>query len=155
MSTAKVDVQVKGLEEVSSLLKALKLLATDTTEVLDDMALITMNKVRERFLATKAPDGSKWPVSAGAILRASAEGQTVGGKTYKDGATLFMSGKLFHSMQVRKPSEQSRAIYTNMHYASYHNEGTKKMPQRTFLGIAQQDVDTFLLLINNKIKDIS
>jgi len=150
-----VSVKLEGIDEVTDLIAKFAQLTGDTTALLDDMALIAINRVRARFLNAKDAFNVKWPVSQGAIDRASPLGQTVGGKTYLDGLTLFRSGKLFHSIQVRKPSPESRSIYTNMHYASYHNDGTNKTPKRTFLEWSEEDVSAFLQLVQTRLNGVA
>ena len=145
--------EITGIEDVKITFQAIAAAAGDMTEVLDQASAIILNKVRTRFLNTEAPDGSQWPVSAASLIRATTKGQTVGGKTFKDGKTLFMSGKLFHSIQAMKQSKNSRAIYTNIHYASYHNDGTKKLPARVFLGFSKEDINIIQKLANKRLSE--
>jgi len=148
-------VTVTGLAVTSSMLAQIQDITGGDPELLDSMALVTINRVRARFLDAKDAGGTMWPVSDGAILRASPMGQTVGGKTYLDGMTLFMSGKLFHSIQVRKTDTgKGRSIYTNIIYASAHNKGTNKMPKRTFLEWGADDVAIILRMVSQRLSEV-
>ena len=146
------SVEVTGVAELSSLFQNIQTATGNTSEVLDEAAAIMLNRIRGRFLETKAPDGSIWPVSKAALQRATNDGQKVGSKTYKDGKTLFMSGKLFQSIQARKPSATSRAIFTDKPYARSHNEGLNQV-QRVFLGFSTDNVTILTRLAETRLDE--
>jgi phage gpG-like protein len=141
------------MAELQGLFVELGSLSDNLSEVFDQASVVLLNRIRGRFMNTTAPDGSIWPVSKGAIKRASAQGQNVGGRNYKDGKTLFMSGALFHSIEPVRYTALKRAIKSDVPYASYHNEGVGEK-QRVFLGWNQEDADILMLLVKQRIQEI-
>jgi len=97
----------------------------------DTIAASQLDRIRKRFLAETDPNEKPWPKSKAALDRAASG---------RDGGTLFDTGKLFHSISVAIPSKNKRRIKTNIPYAIYHQEGTKKLPQRAFLGFSASDI---------------
>ena len=49
-------------------------------------------------------------------------------------ATLVKSGNLRRSIRIGSSNPDHVKIVANMHYASYHNEGTRNLPKRNFIG---------------------
>lgn len=143
MATA--NVSVTGLDEVNRLFRRIVKMSGDPQEILDQGSTIMLNRIRGRFLDTKNPDGTTWPESEASKRRK---------KSGRDGKTLFNTGKLFHSIQPRKPSKYSRSIYTDKPYASYHNEGVGQV-KRIFLGFSEGDVNVLLLLVKRRLEELS
>lgn len=96
---------------------------------LETAAAIWLANTRKRYLNQTAPDGTTWPESRAAMLRAQ---QGVGG------GTLYDSGTLFNSIQ---PLVEKGAIglFTDVPYADKHQRGTDGMIKREFLGFAEED----------------
>lgn len=112
--------------------------------MLDEVQAIFLNRMRARFLATTAPDGTVWPVSKAAEHRA---------KIGRDGKTGFDTGTLWHSIQAYLPTETTRSIGTDVPYAKFFQEGTKYNVARQFLGFGTEDVAIARALILRKLKE--
>jgi phage gpG-like protein len=48
---------------------------------------------------------------------------------------LRKTDRMYNSIRVLRSSSRSVLIGTNVRYAKYHNEGTKYLPKRQFIGI--------------------
>ena len=98
---------------------------------------------RKRFLAETDPEGKPWiPSLAGQRRRARG-----------DTGTLFASGRMFHSIQIRREGTASRTVGTaNVPYARKHQEGTGGMVRRVFLGVADEDVSKLRGLVVNLLE---
>jgi phage gpG-like protein len=105
----------------------------DTQAILDEGAAVIYNRVRTRFIQALAPDGTPWPVSHAAELRATGKSRC------KGGLTLYASGRLWRGLQLGIESENTRAISDDVPYGIFHQRGTKKLPRRIFLGFAEID----------------
>jgi phage gpG-like protein len=117
--------------------------ATETTAVLDEASAILLNRVRTRFLDEVDPDNSPWLPSKPGIKR-KALGST---------GTLWETGTLFRSIQLYGTGPDEREISTDVEYGKYHQEGTKFMVPRVFMGFNEDDADLVEGLILKRIKD--
>ena len=144
--------EIRGLDAVNKLLKSLPAMVQDE-RLLDDIVAIMINRTRNRFLREVAPDEMPWPPSKGGEIR-KAGGYTYGGDgfMYSGGGTLFMTGKLFHSIQPFRPGKMKRGIGTDIPYARYHQLGLGQKV-REFLGISETDRQVIDLLINRRLTD--
>jgi phage virion morphogenesis protein len=115
----------------------------NSVEILDEAGAVLLNRIRTRFLAETAPDGTKWPESEAARKR-RAKGGT---------GTLFNTGRLFHSIQLSGDGEYERRIGTDVTYGVYHNLGTGRLPQRVFLGFSPSDEAVALNLVVKRVKE--
>ena len=111
--------------------------------ILDEASALILSRIRRRFLAETAPDGTKWKPSLAATNRRK-KGNT---------GTLFNTGRLFRSIQSAATGPNERSIFTDVEYAPYHQFGTSRLPQRKFLGVSNEDVDLVQRLIIKRIKD--
>lgn len=108
-------------------------------DILDEVQEILLQRIRTRFLATEAPDGSKWPPSQAARDRGF------------NGNTLFDKGNLFHSIQAADPGELERTISTDVFYGIFHQFGTKLLPAREFLGYSDDDISLIEKFVIKKL----
>ena len=113
-------------------------------EILDAAGAVVLNKIKQRFLRQEAPDGSTWPESKAAAHRRA---------TNKGGGTLFASGDLFHSIELRTDSPLKRAIFTDIPYALKHQEGRDGELERVFLGFSDNDIALTRGIIQKKVKE--
>lgn len=116
--------------------------ALDTEAILDEGTALILNRIRTRFLAETAPDGTKWKPSKAGIAR-RAKGGT---------GTLFNTGRLFRSIQAYAGIGE-RAIATDVPYASKNQLGLQGSVSRVFLGFNEEDarlVEKLILLRLNK-----
>lgn len=114
-----------GTEEILGKLDALQN-AVVVEDILDEAQALLLNRIRARFMRQEAPDGSQWTPSFSAIR----EGR----------ATLYDTGRLFHSIQAYRVGAGVRAIGTDVPYARKHQLGEDGMLKREFLGFNDEDL---------------
>lgn len=95
-------------------------------------------EVQRRTAGTKAFAGSK---DLGKRTRAILQGKG-SGRLRKDVANSVSNGQ--------RNSDLSYTLIVNNEYASYHNDGTKKIPQRQFVGTTERLNKKLLNKINEK-----
>lgn len=117
-----VDKWVDGLE--NSKPKALR-----------SMGNYMLRSTRERYRATKSPDGKTWKPTKHK------------GKRWV--RTLYAFGDLFRSIVFFKVNNNTVGVGTNLPYAAAHQYGykPKNIPQRKYLGFSGKDIE--------KLKDIA
>lgn len=128
--------------------------AMDVDEIVQDAATIILNNTRNRFLLEQDPSGHKWPASQAAKDRRSALDKNQRGGT----GTLFDTGALWRSIQQPAQSgaqgnlfgDFAEAVITagalnskGVEYGHFHQEGTKHLPQRRFMGVNKGDQELF------------
>lgn len=99
-------------------------------------------EVQRRIEGTKAYSGNK---DKGKRTRAILQGKG-SGRLRKDVANSVANG--------RKNSELSYTLVVENNYASYHNDGTSKIPQRQFVGMTEKLNKKILNKINEKLSQI-
>lgn len=99
-------------------------------------------EVQRRTAGTKAYAGNK---DTGKRTRAILQGKG-SGRLRKDVANSVANG--------RKNSELSYTLIVDNEYASYHNDGTSKIPQRQFVGMTEKLNKKILNKINEKFSQI-
>lgn len=140
-------VEVQGSAGVDEFLAKLNE-ALDTEKILDEGAAVLFNRIRTRFLAETAPDGTKWVPSL-AAQRRKARGY--------GGGTLFNTGRLFHSLQIASEGPNARSIGTNVtapggyDYPKTHQYGLSGFPKRPFLGFNDDDVAAMSKVVINRV----
>lgn len=136
----------EGFENIRKQLNALDL-ATNTEDVLDTAAAFLLNQIKTRFLRQEATDGTTWEVSKAAKER---QGGGIGG------GTLFASGDLFNSIELKRGGPGVRIISTDIPYAAQHQFGLEvdgfKFPKREFLGISEDDEQGVRNIIEDRIR---
>lgn len=114
-----VEVSVKGLDKAVA---RISLLANPDRSMLMRMLGIKLEQQTVRhFQIGAGPDGPWAP-------------------TQRGGQILVNTGRLMGSIQNVVHSD-SVSVGTNVHYGRYHQEGTRRMPARAFLGLSQSDMD--------------
>lgn len=125
-----LKLKLEGLEPLRKRLASV-VVAIDRKEILDEAAALLLNRTRSRFLAEVDPEGVAWAPSQ-RVLR-------------EGGKTLFLTGKLFHSLQAVALNDSERAIATRVPYAQRLQSGNPT--PRRFLGVSRED----LTLIERRI----
>lgn len=131
-----VRVQLKGFTDLDKL-------AENVGTLEYDVAAALLNRIKARFLRQEAPDGSTWPVSQASLRRK---------KTGRDGGTLFDSGNLYHSLQVRRIDVNLFGFYTDLPYAVKHQRGIGVV-RRVFLGFNKDDANLAADMIRKRIQE--
>lgn len=134
-----LNVTIRGQTELDRKLRRLAD-SLDTRGILDESGAVLFQRIRKRFLDQKDPDGQTWIPSRASLRRSG-------------GGTLYDTGRLFRSIQLYASSGNTRAIGTNVPYASIHNFGTSRLPRRQFLGFGDEDATVVERLIIKRITE--
>lgn len=142
-----ISVNLDGLgatgEEVFSQLFKTRGVQVDVDKVAEYMAMVLLSRVKRRFRKQENPDGSTWPISKDAMIRAA------GGETFAEGGrfapggwktgghTLFSSGNLYHSIQLVHKSTGVYSVRTDVPYGVYY----MKYP-RIIIGTSPYEFET-------------
>ncbi len=119
--------------------------AVDADDILDTASAIILDRTRTRFLKETNPDGSMWPQTKSAAIRRAGGYTFAKGGPYAPGGwktgtgSLFSSGNLFHSIQLVRRDEMTRAIQTDVPYA------IKYQDKRGYTIIGASDADLTLV----------
>jgi phage gpG-like protein len=81
--------------------------------------------------------------------RNTPRGQTAAGRKILFGETRNLSRSIDYDTANGKVT-----IYSDVHYAQYHNEGTEKLPQRQFIGDSDEMNRLVIAEIERKLKNI-
>lgn len=116
-------------------------------DILDEAAALLLNRIRQRFLEEKDPDGNPWIPSQAAIERRK-EGGT---------GTLFDTGNLWRSIQLgdKRPLERIIGTFSDkdVSYGKYHQFGVPgRLPIRRFLGFGKSDEDLVNELLQQRLE---
>ena len=124
-------------------------LGGDLTPLMSAIGGVLESSTRERFESKRDPQGISWeqlkPQTRDA--KRTAKGRLRGG-------ILVDRGDLRKSITYHATS-QSVAVGTDRHYGRYHQEGTRHMPTRPFLGLSVEDEGNILQIVQKFIEDES
>ncbi|MDR0729155.1 MAG: hypothetical protein LBF19_03405 [Prevotellaceae bacterium] len=91
-----------------------------------------------------------WPdVKRRTHPRETPRGQTAAGRRILFGETRNLSRSIDYG-----PQRGSVIVYSDVHYAPYHNEGTKKLPKRQFIGDSAELDKLVISELDRKLKQI-
>lgn len=134
-----LEIDITGISQLQTVAAGIE--DADVGEALEDAATVILNRIRTRFLNETDPDGMRWPPSQAALKRTG-------------GGTLFDTGRLFHSIQLFRRSNNEIAIATDVDYGVYHQFGTATLPQRQFLGFSDDDVEVAGQVFESRLMEI-
>ena len=121
-----VQVEVRGLDE--AIFRINEFQRIDRFGLLSILAETVRKQTLTRFNTKMSPTGGAW-----APRKSSSRSSRRGGRLLVD------TGRLRNSISSVVTGSTAR-IGTNVFYAKFHQEGTRKMVARPFLGINQQDL---------------
>ena len=81
--------------------------------------------------------------------RNTPKGQTAAGRKILFGKTRNLEPSIDYDTNAGKV-----VVYSDVHYAPYHNEGTDKIPKRQFIGDSEKLNELVITEIERKLKDI-
>ena len=139
-----IKVELKNVDRLGVFLRRIEE-AAKPEGALDEIGAVLLNRTRKRFLATQDPDGKPWIESAAARARANKG---------RGGKTLFDTGTLFHSIQLSRRGPLERALETDVPYAPDHQKGTRRLPQRQFLGFSDADQDIMVKILEARLRKV-
>jgi phage gpG-like protein len=135
-----LDAELLNFSELLKAFAGIDLEEVSEAAVTEGSAVL-LDRLRKRFLRQVSPDEVPWEPSFAAFRRSFGIGRN-GRKVRAGGGTLFDTGTLFNSIQLYSVSPLEMSIATDVFYAPYHNEGTKTLPKREFMGFSEEDADT-------------
>lgn len=124
-------------------------LGGDLTPLMSAIGGVLESSTRERFESKRDPQGISWEQ-----LKPQTRDAKRTDKGRLRGGILVDRGGLRKSITYHATS-QSVAVGTDRHYGRYHQEGTRHMPARPFLGLSVEDEGNILQLVQKFIEDES
>lgn len=135
-----ISVSVRS-QELARFLKRAETSLGDKQKLLNNIADLELQETRLRFINQVNPSFTPWK-------------QTQRQKKDPSAKILRRTSNLFNSI-TKKVVGDAAYIGTNVSYAAFHNEGTKFIPKRQFIGANQQTILNIDKAIKNMIeKDI-
>lgn len=126
------------LTPISERLTNLSKQMSDLKPVMSAIGGILESSTRLRISNQKKDaDGQKWAALSESTLRSK-----------RRGSLLVNRGMLMRSI-THSASARSVIVGSNMAYARFHQEGTKNMPARPFLGLSKHDYDDVADLLDD------
>lgn len=132
-----IEIEIKGLDPIIARLGGIQARLPELAQVIGE---IVRGQTRDRFAVTKTdPDGAPWAPWAH--------------RYPKSGSLLVRSGALASSIYNNAVGLEAR-VGTNIFYAGYHEDGTRKMPARPFLGLSPADETQIIAMCNQFLDSI-
>lgn len=126
------------LTPISERLTNLSKQMSDLKPVMSAIGGILESSTRLRISNQKKDaDGQKWAALSESTLRSK-----------RRGSLLVNRGMLMRSI-THSASTRSVIVGSNMAYARFHQEGTKNMPARPFLGLSKHDYEDVADLLDD------
>lgn len=121
--------------------EAAKLATLNLTPVWKQVRLLLIAATKENFVGQHTPDRTPWvPFRRTPSRRRGGPGS----KLLRDKGLLMASVTASGGGHLEEQTPQRFVFGTNLHYAGYHQFGTRRIPRRQFLGLGQkllQDID--------------
>lgn len=137
------------LSPINERLNSLSAQLGDLSPVMLAIGGILESSTRLRIANSKlAPEGKKWAGLSASTLKAKRNKR---GKAR--GSILVSQGNLMRSI-THEASANSVIVGSGMAYARFHQEGTRNMPARPFLGLSTDDYTDVSDLIDDWLNDL-
>ncbi|MGL5926336.1 phage virion morphogenesis protein [Chroococcidiopsis sp.] len=131
-------------DKTAAMLKSFKSKVRDLSPPLEGFANYLKKETEQQFEQEKDPEGDRWANLAPSTLT---QKRRLG---YPD-KILTRTGKMRKSVRVAV-SNRNLIFAIATPYATYHQEGTKKMPQRKILGLTSVRLNELGGLVRTYIK---
>jgi phage virion morphogenesis protein len=145
MAGTALEYNLNDVKKLSQKLKAYQFTASQKRGLLKSLGKEIEEQTTERFDTKRDPDGTSWKAVSG-TYRAYLEKHFPSAKP-----PLIREGDLQNSITSQLQDSDSVLVGATMEYAAYHQEGTKKIAARKFLGLNAENiadladaVDTFM-----------
>lgn len=139
MTSLKIEFNMDGLEEVRAKLQGMRRRSQNLIPAWQAFAVWWARENREHWRGRGARWGTPWkPLAASTLAEKARLGYPL--------APLVRTGALRRDLSMRplgieSYSQQSMAAGTRIHYAHWHQEGTRKMPARKIVNAPQVDAE--------------
>lgn len=144
MTTFSIHIDTQGLAEADEGLQRLQQSIANGRDLLRGVGALVKGQTQKRINDDKrAPDGDRWP-----------EWSPEYAKTREPQHSLLVSsGQLFKSI-THMANGKVVIVGSNMQYAKWLQEGTRKMPRREFLGLSQDDETDIEVTVMRNIRKL-
>jgi len=136
MGGAAIEVNVSEMEKLARRLNDFMLTGGDKGRLLNSLGMVVEEQTKDRVEFTKLnPEGRKWDPwkeSTLRYLRRKFPKATLLNRSSSEG--------LLNSIEHQVKGSDSVIIGSSKEYAGFHQEGTRKMAARKFLGIGVADI---------------
>ena len=147
MSGACVSVNVNEIETLAKKLNGYALSASEEQSLLASLGVEIESQISERLTSTKtAPDGNEWAALAMSTQKYLAVHYP------RSRPPLWRTGMLLDTVE----SQVSGGVLltgATEEYAGYLQQGTKRMPARSFIGLSTDDISELAELIEVWLKE--
>lgn len=136
-----VTVQVRNLDAAIEKLNMLDLAMADLARVVAE--LVRGQTVKRIAQSKQSPEGVKWAALAASTIARKRKGAGI----------LVNTGRLLGSINADVVGIDAR-VSTNLKYAGWLQDGTKKMPARPFIGLGPKDEKEIVSAVQAFIEDL-
>jgi len=136
MGSAAIEVNVSEMEKLARRLNDFMLSGGDKGRLLNSLGMVIEEQTKDRIEFTKLnPEGRKWDPWKESTRRYMQ-------KKFKKASLLYRdpSKGLLNSIEHQVKGSDSVIIGSSKEYAGFHQEGTRKMAARKFLGVGVADI---------------
>jgi len=129
---AAVEIKLQEIDKLKRKLNEFVLSGGDKARLLLSLGMVIEEQTKSRFDIQRDPQGDPW--------RELTEAYKARKGLTSSGGILVREGFLQMSIEHQLKSGDTVLVGSPREYAAYHQEGTKKMPARKFLGFGTDDI---------------
>jgi len=130
---AVVNINLSEIEKLANKLNSFCLSGYQKESLLHDIGVEVREQILDRFDFETDPKGDPWKKLVDATIRFK--------NKYFGGGILEREGFLKDTLSFNVNGEESVLVGSPMSYAGFHQEGTKKLPARPFLGVSTDNIN--------------
>jgi len=136
----KASINLKGVDEF--LRRLTQYFDTGLRKALEEFAEELRKETKQRFFTKTDPEGNAWkPLAPSTVKRKGHSSQ------------LIETGNLLRSINTEVEDGEVR-IGTNVFYGRFQEEGTVRIPKRSYLGVTKSTVEKFAKRIKNDMEKL-
>jgi len=129
---AAVEIKLQEIDKLQRKLNEFVLSGGDKAGLLNSLGMVIEEQTKSRFDVQRDPEGDPWKELTEAYKER--KGLT------SSGGILVREGFLQMAIEHQLKGGDTVLVGSPREYAPYHQEGTKKMPARKFLGFGTDDI---------------
>jgi len=141
---AVVNINLSEIKKLADKLNSFCLSGEQKESLLHDIGVEVREQTLDRFDFETDPDGNPWKKLVDATVKYK--------NKYFDGGILEREGHLKNTISFNVNGEESVLVGSPMEYAGFHQEGTRKLPARPFLGMGTDNIDDLQNLIDKFLR---
>ena len=132
MGCSAVEINLTEVKVLQTLFEKAKLSSKEKEQLLINLSVEVESQTLERFDTKLDPEGNKWKPIADSTRKYL-------NRYFPNGSLLVRTGMLRDSVEPQLKGDDVIIIGSAREYASYIQDGTKKMPARPIFGIGTGD----------------